>query len=472
MEKQQPHVVCIPSPAQGHINPMMQFAKLLHSRGFFITFVYTDYIHRRLLEPLECLDGLQFKVISDGSPPDAEATENVQTFCESVRESCFVTFGELLRKLHNPSDGHVVTCIVSDAFMTFTLMVAGEVGIPNVIFCPMAACGFMDFLNYPELIRRGLAPLRDESYTCNGYLDTTIDWIPGMRDIRLRDLGSFLRRTDIDNFLLNFVANEAQNALEAPMVIFNTFDSLEREVLHGFRSMFPARIYSVGPLLLQCRLLSENVLKSVKLSMWKEEIECLKWLASHEAASVIYVNFGSTTITTAQQLLEFAWAIADSNHPFLWVIRPDLVIGGQTILPQEFMDRIEGRGMLVSWCPQEEVLAHPSIAVFLTHCGWNSTLESISFGVPMICWPFFSDQQTNCRYACKEWGVGMEIDSNAKREEIGVLIKEVMEGEKGRDIKKKALKWKESAEIGIKEGGSSHTNFELLIQELLQLKDI
>ena len=110
------------------------------------------------------MDGLQFEVISDGLPPDAEATENVQTFCESVRESCFVTFGELLRKLHNPSDGHVVTCIVSDAFMTFTLMVAGEVGIPNVIFCPMAACGLMAFLNYPEIIRRGLAPLRGKMH--------------------------------------------------------------------------------------------------------------------------------------------------------------------------------------------------------------------------------------------------------------------------------------------------------------------
>ncbi|XXG76414.1 hypothetical protein AAC387_Pa08g0771 [Persea americana] len=353
-EMKRPHVVCIPFLAQGHINPMMQLAKLLHSRGFSITFVNTDFSHKLLLksrglDSLGDLDGFRFEVISDGlSPSFGHMWEDGKGFCKSVKENCVAPFCDLLRKLHHPSDGHRVTCVISDSFMTFTLKVAEELGIPGVIFCPTAACGFMAFAQYHELMRRGLAPLKDESCIRNGYLDTTIDWIPGMRDIRLRDLGSHLRTTDPNDFFLNFLADEAQKTSTSSVIIFNTFDYLEHEILQAIRSIFPPCIYTIGPLSLQCRLLPDNVLKSARLSMWKEETECLKWLDSHEAASVIYVNFGSTTVLTENQLIEFALGIAHSKYPFLWVTRPDLVMGGHTNLPQELMDEIEGRDILAT----------------------------------------------------------------------------------------------------------------------------
>ncbi|RWR87777.1 UDP-glycosyltransferase 85K11 [Cinnamomum micranthum f. kanehirae] len=456
-EMKGPHIVCIPLPAQGHINPMMQLAKLLHSRGFSITFVNTDFSHKLLLksrglDSLEDLDGFRFEVISDGlSPSFGRVEEDGKVFCKSVKENCVAPFCDLLKKLHHPLDGHRVTCVISDSFMTFSLKVAEELGIPEVIFCPTAACGFMAFAQYHELMRRGLAPLKE---TFGSEI-----------------LEAFFKQQTPTTFLLNFIADEAQKSSTASAIIFNTFDYLEHEILHAIRSIIPPCIYAIGPLSLQCRLLPDNVLKSARLSMWKEETECLKWLDGHEAASVIYVNFGSTTVLTENQLMEFALGIAHSKYPFLWVIRPNLVMGGHTNLPQELMDEIEGRGMLVGWCPQEKVLAHPSIAVFLTHCGWNSTLESISFGVPMLCWPFLAEQQTNCRYSCHEWGVGMEINNNAKREEIEALLKEMMGEEKGKEIRKNALKFKESAEDSVKAGGSSHTNLELLIQELLRPRD-
>ncbi|CAI9291519.1 unnamed protein product [Lactuca saligna] len=103
-----------------------------------------------------------------------------------------------------------------------------------------------------------------------------------------------------------------------------------------------------------------------------------------------------------QYLLEFCWGLAKSNCPFLWIIRPDLVDGKSVVLPPEFLEEISSRGMLASWCPQEQVLYHPSIGGFLTHSGWNSTIESISSGVPMICWPFFAYQLTNCWSCCNK----------------------------------------------------------------------
>ncbi|KAK7860157.1 linamarin synthase 1 [Quercus suber] len=100
---------------------------------------------------------------------------------------------------------------------------------------------------------------------------------------------------------------------------------------------------------------------------------------------------------TDQHFNEFAWGLANSKHSFLWVVRPDVVMGDSTILPEEFFEETKDRGLLASCCPQDKVLAHPS--VFLTHCDWNSTLETVFAGVPIISWPFYAKQQRNCRYA-------------------------------------------------------------------------
>jgi hypothetical protein len=170
---------------------------------------------------------------------------------------------------------------------------------------------------------------------------------------------------------------------------------------------------------------------------------------------------------TRPQLTEFGWGLANSKHPFLWIIRPDLVVGESAILPPEFLAETRDRGLIASWCPQEEVLNHPSIGGFLTHCGWNSIIESVCAGVPMLCWPFFGDQQLNCRYSCNEWGIGMEINNGANREEVGKLVRELMEGDTGKKMKKKVMEWKNLAEEATGPHGSSSINLNNLVNEVL-----
>ncbi|KEH28122.1 UDP-glucosyltransferase family protein [Medicago truncatula] len=158
---------------------------------------------------------------------------------------------------------------------------------------------------------------------------------------------------------------------------------------------------------------------------------------------------------------------ANCKKPFLWITRPNLVIGGSVVLSSEFRKEISDRGLISNWCPQEKVLNHPSISGFLTHCGWNSTTESICAGVPMLCWSFFADQPTNCRFICNEWKIGMEIDMNVKIEDLEKLINELMVGENGKKMRQKAMELKKKAEENTRPGGCSYMNLDKVIKEVL-----
>ncbi|OIT32503.1 PREDICTED: 7-deoxyloganetin glucosyltransferase-like [Nicotiana attenuata] len=472
---EKPHAVCIPYPAQGHINPMLKLAKILHHKGFHITFVNTEFNHRRLLkshgpDSLNGISSFRFETIPDGLPPcDADATQDIPSLCESTTTTCLGPFTDLLAKLNDTNTSNVppVSCIVSDGSMSFTLAAAQELGVPDVQLWTTSACGFLGYMHYYKVFEKGYAPVKDVSDLTNGYLETTLDWIPAMKGVRLRDLPSFLRTTNPDDFMIKYVFQETERARKASAIVLNTFETLEAEVLESLRNLLPP-VFSIGPLHLLVKHVDDEKLKGLGSSLWKEEPECIQWLDSKEPNSVVYVNFGSITVMTPNQLIEFAWGLANSQQTFLWIIRPDIVSGDTAFLPPEFVEETKNRGMLASWCPQEEVLSHPAIGGFLTHSGWNSTLESISNGVPMICWPFFAEQQTNCWFSVTKWDVGMEIDNNVKRDEVESLVRELMVGDKGKKMKEKAMEWKKLAEIAAAEhSGSSYVNIEKVVNDIL-----
>ncbi|KAF3631168.1 7-deoxyloganetin glucosyltransferase-like [Capsicum chacoense] len=467
-----PHAVCVPYPVQGHINPMVKLAKILHHKGFHITFVNTEHNHQRLLKSrgpdgLKGLPSFRFETIPDGLPPcNPDATQDIPSLCESTTTSCLGPFKELLAKIKNTNVPRV-SCIISDGSMSFTLSVAQDLGIPQVSLWTPSACALLGYMHYHDLLEKGYTPLKDESYLTNGYLETTLDWIPGMKGIRLRDLPTFIRTTNPDEYMIKYLIQETKRSKTASAIVLNTFEPLEREVLESLQGLLPP-IYVVGPLHLLMKHVEEKNLEELKSNLWKEETKCLDWLDSKKRNSVVYVNFGSITLITPNQLIEFAWGLANSQLNFLWIIRPDMVSGEQAVFPPEFLEETKERGMLASWCMQEQVLSHPAVGGFLAHSGWNSTLESVSNGVPMICWPFFADQQTNCWLCCRQWGIGIEIDNNVKRGEVESLVRELMTGEEGKRMKEKALEWKNLAEEAAKiPTGSSYVNIDKLINEIL-----
>jgi len=327
--------------------------------------------------------------------------------------------------------------------------------------------GFKQFSTIVEKL--GHPHVLDESSVANNsYLDKVVDWIPGMKDMRVRDLPSYCwTRNTGDQFFFNFAIESTENAHKASAVILHTFYTLEKDILDAISSMFP-KLFAIGPLQLLLNQVPEDPLKPLKYSLWKEESECLQWLDTKEPNSVVYVNFGSISVMSPQHLVEFGMGLANSKHHFLWIIRPDLVVGESAILPPEFVNETKERGLIASWCPQEEVLNHSSIGGFLTHSGWNSTIESLSSGIPLLCWPLMADQPTNCRYTCKEWGIGMEIDKEVKREQVEELVRELMEGDKGKRMKKNVMEWKRLAEEATSApNGSSTKDLDALVKHLV-----
>ncbi|XP_054789709.1 7-deoxyloganetin glucosyltransferase-like [Prosopis cineraria] len=466
---QKPHIVCFPFPAQGHINPFMQLAKLLHSHGLHITFINTEFIHKRLAKSFgpdfaKGLPGFRFEMIPDGLPPsETDTTQDIPALVDSTRNHCYAPFKELMGKLLDSSPP--VSCIIADANMSFAEKVGNEFGIPEIRFWTASACGLLGYLQYDELVQRGILPFKDESFANDVTSDTALDWVTGMENIQVKYLPNFTRLTSsLHNSLLDFKASISKDCITSSSIIINTFQELESEALKVIMTKNP-NVYNIGPLHLLSRnhFIQEkkNEFKSCGSSLRQGDTKCVHWLDQWKPCSVIYVNYGSIATMTEQNLKEFAWGLADSKHPFLWIVRSDLVKGKTKTsnLPKEFLDEINDRGYITSWCPQEQVLAHPSIGVFLTHCGWNSTLESICQGVPMICWPSFGEQPTNCWFACTRWGIGIEVKHEVNREEIAAILKEAMEGDKGKDMRRMSLEWKKKAMEVTNEGGSSYKDF-------------
>ncbi|XP_050210273.1 7-deoxyloganetin glucosyltransferase-like [Mercurialis annua] len=470
-----PHVVCVPFPLQGHINPMLKLAKLLHSKGFHVTFVNTEFNHNRILDSrgpnaLNGLPDFHFATIPLPHPPsNSNTTLNLRALHETCRKDFLNLFRHLVGELNNTVSNPPVTCVISDAVLNYSVTLSEDLQIPVVLFWSMGASGFMSLKHFHDQIKQFIAFLKDPSIGAAGMeknLDSLMEWIPGMKGAKVRDLSEFSKTKDEINVMEDSSKGGRERDSMASAIIFHTFDALESQILKDVAAFFK-RVFSISPLQLFLDQIPDEQYSSIECNLWNEDAGCIKWLDSKQPNSVIYVNFGSITVMTVEQVVELAWGLANSNHNFLWITRPDLIMGESAILPPEFLTETKGRGFIASWCPQEEILNHPSTAGFLTHCGWNSILETISSGTPIICWPFFGEHFVNSRKSCGEWGIGMELASDFRRDDVEKLVKVLMEEEKGKMMKEKALEWKKLAEESVNSNGSSSLNFNYLVNEIL-----
>nr|DAD28357.1 TPA_asm: hypothetical protein HUJ06_029825 [Nelumbo nucifera] len=304
-------------------------------------------------------------------------------------------------------------------------------------------------------------------------MDCPITCVPGMENfLRRADLPGSCRTNNLGDRTLQFLVTETINTTRASALILNTFEDLEGPILCQIRSHCP-RLYTIGPLhaLLKTQI-SDSSPSVSSNSLWEENKSCIRWLDSKPLRSVVYVSFGSLATMTRDEVLEFWHGLVNSGKPFLWVIRPDLLARkeGEDQILTELVEGTRERAYIVEWAPQEEVLAHPAVGGFLTHSGWNSTLESIYAGVPMICWPYFADQQINSRFVSEVWKLGLDMKDTCDRLKVELMVKEVMERKRDEMIKS-AENMAKLARMSVGEGGSSSCNLDKLIQDIRSMFD-
>lgn len=302
-------------------------------------------------------------------------------------------------------------------------------------------------------------------------MDAPIKNVKGMEQIlRRRDLPSFCHVTDLTRLDFQILTDVTQQTRRARGLILNTFTDLDGPILSQIQTQCP-NLYTIGPVhsLLKTRIPPSDSSNS-STSLNKEDRSCINWLDQQPSKSVIYVSFGSIATLTKDQLIEFWYGLVNSNVRFLWVIRPDSIAGKdkENKPPVELEEGIKKRGYIVEWAPQEEVLRHPAVGGFLTHSGWNSTLETIVEGLPMICWPFFSDQLISSRFVEKVWRLGFDMKGSCDRVVIEKMVRELM-NEKKEEFAERAKEMSKMAKDAVKEGGSSFCSLERLLEDIRQM---
>ncbi|KAG1354961.1 putative UDP-glycosyltransferase 86A1 [Cocos nucifera] len=298
--------------------------------------------------------------------------------------------------------------------------------------------------------------------TCPENLGDTITYIPGVPAIKPTDLASYLQ-FDIPPVVRQILSKAVEETKGADFLPCNTVEELELEAISALQR--EKTFYAVGPI-----FPADFARSTVAANLWTES-NCSQWLDSKPAGSVLYISFGSYAKVSKGDLEEIAYGILDSKVNFIWAIRRDILSSDEPEpLPKEFLEGCHERGIVVPWCRQREVLSHPSIGGFLTHCGWNSVVESIWCAVPLLCFPLVSDQFTNRKLVVQDWKIVIEIGglSSVSRNEVSKKIESLMGGEIGDQARKEIKELKKALETALSPNGSSQMNFDQLIEDLMK----
>ncbi|GER32649.1 UDP-Glycosyltransferase superfamily protein [Striga asiatica] len=437
MDSPHPHVLLVTLPAQGHINPSLRFAKRLLNMGIEVTFATSIHARHQMEKTAvgPTPDGLSFAPFSDGF--DNGFIPNQDDHKRHMTEIKIHGSRALRDTILKASEmGRPVTCLVYTLLLPWASTVAREFQIPCALLWIQPAT-VLDLYYY---------------YFDGAFGDISSVRLPGLSHITFskRDLPSLLLPTS-DMYHLVLPAFKEQfdtlNIAETrPKVLVNTFDALEPGAL---RAIERYDVIGVGPL----------VDADIRGDLFGKSEGCIEWLDSKPKSSVVYVSFGSLVSLEKAQMEEIAGGLLGSGRPFLWVARES--VGWVEELVRE-------QGKIVGWCQQMEVLGHESVGCFVTHCGWNSTLESLWCGVPVVAFPVWSDQGTNAKMIEEEWGTGVRVgpgeDGKVSGEEITRCIERVMEG--GEKMRENAGRWKGLAREALAENGSSYRNLEAFFKEL------
>ncbi|GLJ47418.1 hypothetical protein SUGI_1000640 [Cryptomeria japonica] len=446
MEK--PHIAIFPlSAGMGHLLPLAEFVKrLCEFHGFSITLIISKWMWTSQQPPLLqrlTSSALDIRITEiphitvDEDEPDMKIETKVSKFVLKAKPHIEEV---LLQSSHSSSP---ISAFITDFFCTDLLDVTTKLKMPSYLFVPSSASFVCFMLHLPKLVSEINVSFKDADFEVE---------IPGHPLIPARDLLTPVQDRSTSAF--KWMVHHASRFKEASGILINTFAELEEEAMKTLSTPATPSIYPIGPLM--CTETDAP-----------DESSCLKWLDEQPPSSVLFVAFGSGAIFSREQIIDLAIGLEASSHRFLWVLRgyksgdsSSLETDISQLLPEGFQSRTMDRGLVVlNWAPQVRILSHPSTGGFLSHCGWNSTLESVSHGVPMIGWPLFAEQRMNKVILVKQIQVAIDLKMEStgfvRREEVERAVRELMEGEEGSKARKKMKELKDKAKLAMMEGGST-----------------
>ena len=449
--------------AQGHLIPAVHVAKLFTSRGLRSTIITTPHFAPFLSKSIDQsrvlgtqIDLLTIKIPTSeaGLPEGVEGLHMAST--TELQEKFFKATGMLGPQIEELLKRHRPDCLVADMFFPWATDVAAKFGIPRLIFhgtSYFALCSALSMLRYK--------PYKKVS---SEYESFTIPNLPDKIEFTASRVPDFVKQEAETEFIKMYKAMK-ENEHRCYGVLVNSFYELEPAYADHYTNVFGMKAWHIGPLFLYDK--GSN----------SEEYECLKWLHSKKPNSVIYVSFGSVANFDDEQLMEIATGLEASGKQFIWVVRREKKEGvKEEWLPEGFEERMEGKGLIVrGWAPQVPILEHEAIGGFVSHCGWNSTLESVCAGVPMVTWPVSAEQFYNEKLVTQILRIGVEVGAKkwkrlvgdfVKREAIEKTVNRVMEGEEAEAMRSRVKELAEMARTAIKEGGSSVLDLNALFDDL------
>nr|ARR28805.1 UDP-glucose: anthocyanidin 3-O-glucosyltransferase [Lilium hybrid cultivar] len=444
------HVALIAFPFSTHAAPLFSLTTALATAAPSTTFSFINSARSNisLSKAISSVpSGVKIRVydLSDGCPegyimPAHDPEEEVRLFLKVA----VVNVRKAIEKAVEGSGGIRVSCIVSDAFIWFAGKMAEEMRVPWVALWTsgtysLAAHMYTDFLRLK--IGENALPSR---------ANEPLDCIPYMSPLQVRELPEGVVFGNLDSVFARLLHRMAEALPSATAVALNTFQGLDPALDNELSKMFKLSL-PIGPQ----HLLTQQPPEPA------DTYGCIQWLDTHAPATVVYISFGSIMSLSPPEAVEVAEGLEASGIPFIWSMKP----AAQAQLPQGFLDRTRGRGMVVSWAPQLQVLGHSAVGAFVTHCGWNSIMESVTAGVPMICRPFIGDQRLNAGVLSRVWKIGVGFEGGVvTRETVEMALTEVLKEEGGRKMKERAGELREMAIRATQSGGSSSDNLDALVE--------
>ncbi|KAK8956337.1 Hydroquinone glucosyltransferase [Platanthera guangdongensis] len=415
------HIAVLPTPGMGHLFPLAELAKLLVSRHHFtVTFITFAAADNRATKNF--LSTLPAGITSVSLPPvpldDVPEDATIETRMSIVTIRSLPALRSILIDLRSSTN---LVAFLADFFAADGFEIARELGIFYYMFVPTNLQFLTLMLELPALDAAVKCPFPE--------LENPVR-LPGCPPIPGPDILTPLR--DRSNDAYKWMLHHARLYRQAQGILVNSFSAIEP----GAAKLLAAEEEGRPP--------SRSAATAVASAA-----PCLKWLDEQPQGSVLFVSFGSVRSPSDKDSSSTYFTAHSKEDPLSY-------------LPGGFLRRTKDAGFVIpSWAPQVEVLAHPATGGFLSHCGWNSTLESVKQGVPMIAWPLFAEQTMNAVMLVEEAKIAIRPkageDGVIDREEIARVVGELMEGEQGKAMRNRVKELKEAAEAALSEGGSSYT---------------